>query len=198
MASNPLRDVRDNRLVSEYLPPLRLRVDPAFTYAEALTFDLKGIARVERHHFVDLDGRQVRRMLLLQFEGFLPDNTKTYKYAITNPVRLGGLTYRQDIFVFSVAAEIIEEPEAELAHTARLLTKQGYTGEDTLMMVRYATILGDDRRNEFLIFYLENVSTIGHSLAEISTGNALRPEFAALGEALAARSLASFSIEDGP
>jgi hypothetical protein len=191
----PNRYVENHTFISDDLPPLRMELDPAFDYAAVSSFDLKGIARVERHHFVESDGRQVRRLLMLQFEGFLPDNTKTYTYAITNPVRLGGLTYRQDIFGFSVAAEIAEEPEAELAHTARLLTQQGYTAEDELMMVRYATILGDDRRNEFLIFYVESISAAGRTRAELFVDNALRPEFAAVGEALAARALASFRFE---
>ena len=82
---NPgVRGVRDGIFVSEHLPPLCLRVVPALRYIGSFTFDLKKIAQVERHVFVETQGSAVARMLILHFESFLPGVDDLYRYALAN------------------------------------------------------------------------------------------------------------------
>jgi hypothetical protein len=196
MTENPIRRyVQDNVLIAEALPRLRLRVDPSLAYLGTSDFIIKGIARAQRYHFVEAEAGRVRRMLVAQFERFLPDNTRTYNYALRSPRRLGPLTFGHMVVGFSVAAELAEVPEVQ--QTARLLAEHGLVFEDEQIMSRFDAIIGEDRRHELLLFYHENLRDLGHTLAEAFDEHGLRPEFAELGEAVTARSLEAFVLEGG-
>ena len=39
-------------------------------------------------------------MFIIQQEGFLPSSDDTYKYPITNPVKLGSFEYRQTVIIY--------------------------------------------------------------------------------------------------
>ena len=189
------RHVHDNLLISTDLPPLRIRVDPALVYIGVSEFLIKGLARAERHHFVEAAAGRVRRMLVAQFEGFLPDNTRTYNYALANPMRLGTLTFGHQIQGYRVAAEMAVP---EVQHTAQLLAERGYAADDEQMVSRFDAIVGDDRRHELLLFYHENIRDAGHTLDEVFENTELRPAFDEVGQALKARSLAAFTLEAWP
>lgn len=185
-------------LVSTALPALRLRVAPPFHYLGHFEFDLKGIAHVERHVFAETRGRQIRRMIVLQFEGFLPSSTEVYRYPIINPIALGGFPYRHNVYVFNAAEAAHSDPGAEPAHMEAFLREQGLTQEEEQIMSRFARIVGDDRRHELIVFYFENLADIGHKLAEVSVNGDLRPEFATLGDSVTQRSLKSFAVLSNP
>jgi hypothetical protein len=171
-----------------------MEVDPAFTYVGNITFELKSIALVDRHVFVDATDGRINRMIVLQFEGFLDDNDHTYVWEITNPIVLGGKAYKHNLYLFDVSEAIAGDPGAETDHTAAFLEREGYQLENEQMMSRFARIVDAARRHELIIFYHENVLDTGHTLTEISKDGDLLPEYAALGEALTKRSLSSFSV----
>jgi len=51
-------------------------------------------ANVEQYFFVDADNQQhIKRMAMVQFEGYLPNINATYDYPATKTVNLGGQTY---------------------------------------------------------------------------------------------------------
>ena len=87
------RSVEGRTLSSRELPPLRIKFGKEFKYVGAQSFVLYGNAQVEQHFFVDADGGRIRRMFLVQFEGYLPTNTHTYDYQIKDTVNLGGLDF---------------------------------------------------------------------------------------------------------
>src|SRR5437870_159361 len=87
----PQRSVRDNVLTSSDLPKLSLRVDKQFQYLGQVSFNIRNIAEGERFVWVQADAKKhVQRLFIVQFEGFMPEIDSTYRFAITNPVRLGG------------------------------------------------------------------------------------------------------------
>ncbi|HUQ42701.1 MAG TPA: hypothetical protein VM052_09380, partial [Candidatus Limnocylindrales bacterium] len=86
-----MRGYRDGVFVSDELPPLRMTVDPMLAYLGSFTFDLKTIARVERHVFAQARGDTVVRMLVLHFESFLPGVDDLYRYRLADPRALGGV-----------------------------------------------------------------------------------------------------------
>jgi hypothetical protein len=189
------RYVEDQIFISTDKPALRLKVDPALRYVGNVEFDLKGIAQVDRHVWVEAgDDRLIRRMLILQFEGFLDNNPHTYTYRLINPIRLGGELYGHNNYAFSVAANIAEAPEAETAHTLRLLTIKGYQLLDEQMTSRFARIIDLERRNELIIFYHQNIRDTGLTLAQISTDGEISSQYADVKSALTRRSLESFEI----
>jgi hypothetical protein len=61
-------------------------------------------------------------------------------------------------------------------------------------MSRFARIVGVARRHEIILFYLENVSATGHTLAEISEDGDIRPAYQSIANRLVARSLEKFDL----
>ena len=150
-----MRGYADGVFTSDDLPPLRMRVVPELRYLGSFLFDLRQIARVERHVFVETERALVRRMLVLQFEGFLPNVDDVYRHALSDPRELGGETYGRRASLLRVSDERAESPDGEMTHTAAFLQSKGLALPDQHAVARFARIVGEGRRRELLIFYHE-------------------------------------------
>jgi hypothetical protein len=184
----------DAVLVSANGPALRIRVDPALRHIGATELEIKGLALAERHHFVDAPDGHVRRMLVVQFEGFLPSNNETYRYRLPEPITMGGETYGSWVFGYSLAVEIDEDPAAESGDTARFLAAHGLSLDDEQLMARYARIIEPDARRELLVFYHEPIRRLGHTLASLCEGGELCAAHASVAVELKARARRAFEI----
>src|SRR5713101_9882273 len=93
--SNQVRGVKRQVLTSTSLPPIRIKFDKAFKYVGSQSFILYDRAQVEQHFFVSADKqkKRIKRMYMMQFEGYLPKIKATYDYPLTKTVNLGGQTY---------------------------------------------------------------------------------------------------------
>jgi hypothetical protein len=131
-----------------------MRTAEGFRYLGSFTFDLSAGARVARHLFVE-GGPDVRRMIVVHLEEFLPGVDDLYRYALADPEVLGGETYGRSTNVLSLLEERTVSPDAEMAHTEEFLRRKGLTLGDRHAVARYARIVGHDRRKEILIFYHE-------------------------------------------
>ena len=114
------RFVAGQIFTSIHTPPIQIEIDPAFLYIGNVEFEIKAIAHVDRHVFVDAQKQRVKRMIILQFEGFLDNNYKTYSNLPHHPINLGGETFGHDNYFFSIAVDITTYPGAETDHTLRL------------------------------------------------------------------------------
>ena len=188
------RTVKENVLRSSALPEMTLRVSNDFSYLGPLEFDLKQVARVERHIFVIEELGKVERLFMVQFEGALPDSDLTYRWQIQTPMALGGVDWQQNPYFFNNAENIKTDPGAESDHTTRFLKQKGLALEDELMMSRFARIVDASRRHEIILFYIENVSTTGHTLEEISKDGGIRSAYQQIADELVARSLRHFEV----
>jgi len=194
MTSNDLRRVMNNTIISEALPALEIRVDPAFTFVGILRFVLKEIALVERVIFVDRGYSPTTRLFIVQFEGILDGVDFTYTYRVTNPVTLGRNVYHHGVFMYSNAESVREAPGAESDRTTQFLQAHGYTHDDALGMSRFARIVDESHRHEVIIFYQETLSSLGLSLetyAQLSS-----EDQQATDRALTERSLKNFQVID--
>jgi hypothetical protein len=188
------RKVLNNTIISEALPALEIKVDPAFTFVGILRFVLKEIAPVERVIFVDEQSSKVTRLFIVQFEGVLDGVDFTYKYRVTNPVSLGQHVYHHGVFMYSNAESVCEAPGAESDRTTQFLQAHGYTHDDALAMSRFARIVDEAHRHEIIIFYQETLSSLGLSLetyAQLSS-----EDQQAMERALTERSLQNFQVID--
>jgi hypothetical protein len=197
-AQEPERRFADGALTSTALPAFTFRADTAFRYAGRFPIRIDDIAGGERHAFVDTAGGRVRRMILIQFEGFLPGVEDFYKYPMRNPVTLGGQTYTHSAFVFSQAEAVRQGPGREVDSTLAFLARAGLEAPDEQLVARFARILGDDGRNEVIIFYQEAAEPQGLSMAKIATDDGFRPEYAWLRDSLLARARRAFTISEPP
>lgn len=151
------RTVQANRIVSQELPPAHILVDTAFTYLGGPHVQLYGIAQAEQHLFVIANQQQaIQRFVWVQFEGFLPDNQRSYRYPVTQMVELAGAQFIYDTSTVDVKQEVAQRPDSDLAAAHTFLQSQGYTLAGEVQAQRFVHLIGIDKRNELMIIYGES------------------------------------------
>ena len=194
----PERSVKDNVLYSAALPEISIKVSDEFEYLGKFDFILKNIAYGERYVFADINENKVERLFIFQFEGFLPDNNHTYNYNFSNAEVMQGHRFRQNTWAYSNEQSAQSAPGGEGALTAAFLKEKGLSLEDELMMSRFLTVPDVERRNELILFYLENASPTGHAISSFYDANDRpTPHWRQISEGLTARSRDSFEILEG-
>ncbi len=150
------RSVEANRIVSPALPRVQITIDPAFAYVGGPRFQLYGIAHAEQHLFVIADEQHmIRRLVWVQFEGFLPDNQRTYRYPVTQTVYLAGALFIYDTDTVAIEPAIAERPDSDLAAARDHLREHGYRMPQEVQAQRFVHLIEPDNRNELMIIYAE-------------------------------------------
>ncbi|MEX0288528.1 MAG: hypothetical protein AB3N14_05415 [Flavobacteriaceae bacterium] len=209
-AYTPDRYVENNCLYSKVLPEIDIQVAEEFKYIGTFDFvlkansdeappELKGkaIAGGDRYVFAVADDNQkVRKLFIVQLEGFLPGIDYTYNYNFDTAEQIGNNKYRHNTWFYDSAQLAIDNPENEGALTRAFLEKKGYTLEDHFMMSRWVGLASEDRKNEIIMYYLEMLKDrTGHTLEEYEALDEDRVK--AIKDGLIGRSKKSFSIVKG-
>ncbi len=162
MAMGSARLVEANRIVSPALPPVQIMIDPTFAYVGGPRFQLYGIAHAEQHLFVTVDEQHtIRQLVWVQFEGFLPDNQRTYRYPVTQTVYLAGALFIYDTSTVALEPAIAERPDSDLAAARDHLQAHGYRMPEELQAQRFVYLIEPDKRNELMIIYGESGDVAG-------------------------------------
>jgi hypothetical protein len=159
--SKQMRRVKRQVLTSTYLPSVRVRFDKKFKYIGSQQFILYGRAQAEQHFFVDADKqRRIKRMYMVQFEGYLPNVNATYDYPATKTVRLAGQSYLVNAETIpNVPAVLKENPQSDVNRAASFLESKGYRITKSIMFQRFVRLVGEAKRNEFILLYVEDTET---------------------------------------
>jgi len=159
--SNQMRRVKRQVLTSTSLPPIRIKFDKAFKYVGSQRFILYGRSQVEQHFFVNADKeKRIKRMYMMQFEGYLPNIKATYDYPVTKTVTLGGQTYIVNSEgIPNVPAALKENPQSDVTRAASFLESKGYRISESIMFQRFVRLVDDAKRNEFILLYVEDPGT---------------------------------------
>ena len=183
------RHVDGNILSSTAMPPIRIKVDDAFQYAGALHFILYDVAHVDVFLFMVAEQDHIHRLLIVQFEGYLDDNSYTYDYPITQTIALGEHVYLTDAAAVNLPSIIQQRPDSEIARIVTFLRDKGYRMADDVIYQRFVRLVDEARRNEILLFYGEEL--VDTSLAaDLASGGRITQD-------LQVRALASFTIMEG-
>ena len=159
--SNQTRAVKRQVLTSTYLPSIRVRFEKRFKYVGSQKFILYDRAQVEQYFFVDADNQQrIKRMYMVQFEGYLPNINATYDYPATQTVNLGGQTYIVNAeSIPNVSAALKQNPQSDVARAASFLESKGYRISESIMFQRFVRLVDEAKRNEFILLYVEDTGT---------------------------------------
>jgi len=162
-AATQTRRVKGRVLTSTSLPPIRIKFDKAFKYVGSQSFILYDRAQVEQHFFVSADKRQrIKRMYMMQFEGYLPKIKATYDYPLTKTVNLGGQTYIVNAeSIPNVPAALKQDPQSDVTRAASFLESKGYRISESIMFQRFVRLVDEAKRNEFILLYVEQSATGG-------------------------------------
>ena len=189
-----VRYVNGQILISEKLPPIKIIFEESFAYQGKFDFKIRDIAKGERYIFVDSENYKIKRIFIAQFEGFLPSNSEFYRYRFENATKIGNHKFKQNTYAYSNSESIATNPEGEAALTFKFLREKGFAIEDELMMSRFVTVAGEDRKHELILYYLENVSESGHKLAEFYEENDETLIWQNISKYLTERSLQNFEV----
>lgn len=167
-ADSQTRRVKGQVLNSVYLPPIRIRFDKAFKYAGSQKFILYDRAQVEQHFFVDSDRqRRIKRMYMVQFEGYLPTIGGSYNYPAAKTVSLAGQSYIANAeIVQNVQAAIEQDTQSDVARAASFLESKGFQIGKGIVFQRFVRLVDEAKRNEFILLYVEDLSRAGLDAAE--------------------------------
>jgi hypothetical protein len=190
------RNVQGQVLTSRELPAVRLRFDNDFKYAGTQDFILYGVARAEQHFFVDADKQgRVKRLYWVQFEGYLPDNTHTYRYVANKTVNLGGLDFIADAYFRNLKAEP-GRPDSDGSRARAYLDSKGYRmASDDVMVQRLVHLVDDSKRNELMIIYMEDLSIMGLTVADLGANGSAAARRDDIMKGLLERAQKSMKIE---
>lgn len=189
------RHVKGRTLVSSVLPPIKIKFDKDFKYVGTQSFILYNSAQVEQFFFIAAGSKRIQRMFMVQFEGYLPDNTHTYNYKIDNTVNLGGFAFMYDTAAVNVPAFRKQHPDSDAARAASFLEGKGYhlEGEDILFQ-RFIRLVDDARRNELLIIYYESLNGMGLTAADLYEKGRAAGQREKLFKEVMNRALKSFTV----
>ncbi|HEY6660981.1 MAG TPA: hypothetical protein VI031_07555 [Pyrinomonadaceae bacterium] len=161
-ASEQTRQVKDQILTSTSLPSIRVKFDDRFKYVGTQRFVLYERAQVEQHFFVDADSqRRIKRMYMVQFEGYLPGVDATYNYPVIETVTLGGQTYIVNAeSVPNVSAALKQNPQSDAARAASFLESKGYRMSESIRFQRFVRLVDETKRNEIIFLYIEEAAAM--------------------------------------
>jgi hypothetical protein len=167
-----MRGVRGQVLSSPYQPSVRMRFSRAFKYVGRQYFVLYERARAEQFYFVDADRRgRIRRLYIVQFEGYLSHIDARYDYSQLDTVEIGGERYASNAqIVPSVSAVLKENPGSDAARAVAFLKSKGYEASQSVMFQRFVRVVDEAKRNEFIVIYVEDLSGTGFSAADFGEG----------------------------
>jgi hypothetical protein len=170
-ASGQARSVKGQVLTSTKTPAVRIEFDQGFKYAGGHSFILYDVANAEQHFFVDADKEgRIKRMYWAQFEGYLPSNTHTYRYKVNKTASIGGLEFIADAYARNIKANP-GQPDSDGARARAFLESKGYRmASDDVLSQRLVHLIDDAKRDELMIIYLEDLSGMGLTAADLAEG----------------------------
>lgn len=157
-AQTQTRRVKGHTLTSTNLPAIRVRFDKRFKYVGSQRFILYDRAQVEQYFFVDADKEHhIKRMYMLQFEGYLPNIEGAYNYPVTKTLDLGGQTYIVNAeSIPNLPAVLKQNSQSDIARAASFLEGKGYRVNASIMFQRFVRLVDEAKRNEFILLYVED------------------------------------------
>ena len=171
VASRQARSVKDQVLTSTEMPAVRIEFDKGFKYVGNHSFILYDVAHAEQHFFLDADKEgRVKRMYWVQFEGYLPSNTHTYRYKVNKTANIGGLEFVADAYARNIKGNP-GRPDSDSARARAFLESKGYRmASDDVLSQRLVHLVDEAKRNELMIIYMEDLSGMGLTAADIAEG----------------------------
>lgn len=154
------RTIRGNTITSDSLPAIRFVVDSGLTYLGRQQFVLYDVANAEQFFFAELDGKRVKRLLWVQFEGYLPGLDHTYDYSRDSTQTMWGRTiFRNSAFRATPTSE--PRPDSDGARARAFLRERGLTLAPGMLYHRLVWLIDEPARNELMVISMEDPADYG-------------------------------------
>jgi hypothetical protein len=196
VASRQARGVKDQVLTSQEMPAVRIEFDKGFKYAGGHSFILYDVAHAEQHFFVDADkAGRVKRMYWVQFEGYLPSNTHTYRYKVNKTAKIGGLEFIADAYARNIKGNP-GRPDSDGARARAFLEGKGYRlASDDVLSQRLVHLVDEAKRNELMIIYMEDLSEMRLTAADLAEGGRAAARWDEISNGLLERAVKGMKVQ---
>jgi hypothetical protein len=190
------RTVKGQILTSTETPAVKIEFDKGFKYAGSHDFILYEVARAEQHFFVDADKEgRIKRMYWVQFEGYLPTNTHAYRYKVNKTANIGGLEFIADASARNIKGNP-GRPDSDGARARTFLESKGYRMvSDDVMAQRLVHLVDEAKRNELMIIYMEDLSGMGLTAADLAAGGRAADQWDEISKGLLDRAVNGMKIQ---
>jgi len=194
--SRQARSVKGQILISPETPAVKIEFDKSFKYAGGHDFILYDVAQAEQHFFVDADKEgRIKRMYWVQFEGYLPSNTHTYRYKANKTTSIGGLEFIADANARNIKANP-GRPDSDGARARAFLEVKGYRmASDDVLSQRLVHLVDEAKRNELMIIYMEDLSGKGLTAADFAEGGRAAAQWNEISNGLLDRAVKGMKIQ---
>jgi len=186
----------DGVLISREDPSLAIDVADEFEYVGRHLFTIRDVAAGERFIFVQAEDHKVQKLLMVQFEGFLPGVDDFYRYDLAGKPMVANYPFRSNGYAFNIVESISANPKSESAATYPFLESKGFSVPDELMMWRSLTVADKARNKEMIIFYLEDVKSTGLTLADLYVDDSATDEWINIQKDLEKRANDAFQLTE--
>lgn len=189
------RSVKGQILSSTEMPAVRLKFGKDFKYIGGQDFVLYDVAHAEQHFFVAADKQgRIRRMYWVQFEGYLPGNTNTYRYKINKTINIGGLDFIADAYARNVKINP-GRANSDGSRARAFLEKQGYRMmSDEVLSQRLVHLADEAKRNELMVIYLEDLSGMKLTAADLTAGGIAATRWEEISQGLLERAIKGMEV----
>jgi hypothetical protein len=193
--SSTSRRVEDNVLISDSLPQIKIKVEPAIQYVGSFPFEIKGVAAGERYVFAESNGKNIKRAVIAQFESFLPESSEIYRYNFANAIDIGKHKFNHSTFAFTNEDAIKENPDGEAALTVSFLKKKGFEIPAAWIVSRFLSLGDESRKHELILFYQEDLKSTGRKFEELSVNGESTEVLKSMDPALKERAVKAMQIQ---
>jgi hypothetical protein len=191
----PSRTVEATTISSTQDPAVRITVPKDAHYVGAARWILYDVADCEIHLFVEADAdKTVKRWYWVQFEGYIPSRPDLKYAAKDNRIeKIGGLDFQ----VRARFGPTAETPKrgSDYERVVQLLQANGYKLPAHMMNARFMHFLDEAMRKELMIIISEDLAPTGYTSDQLIAGNAAKPEWTPIGEAMIQRAKAMITIK---
>jgi len=175
---------------SDTLPRITVEIAPELAYLGKVDLDVGGRAAAEQYLFGALDEGRLDQAVIVHFEHFLPGNDHTFEYPRLRMTQLGSHEYLHQTWPLP-DWDLFRLPEM-----ARFLAARGITAGRDWIVSRYVRVVSEDRKHEFIIFYLESGASLPVPVAELRPGGAARDRWPGIERGLIERAGRAFAVRD--
>ncbi len=193
--SKSFRTVKGQVITSTEKPAARIEFDKGFKYVGGHEFILYDLANAEQHFYVDADkdGR-IKRMYWVQFEGYLPSNDHTYRYKVNKTATIGGLEFIADANARSMKGSQ-GRPDSDSNRARAFLESKGFRMmSDEVISQRLVHLIGEPKRDELMIIYLEDLSAAGLTAADLAPNGKAAAQWEEMSKGLLDRAVKGLKI----
>lgn len=188
MEFGPIRAVKEDMILSPYLPRLGVRISEDYIYLGDLQYISQSTHHIEDFIFLCPSSQgHVSRLLVVQFDGFLDHKEGIYADADGANIDLAGDEYHHNLTLIDLPAFYKKSQGAHLFHAADYVRQRSYTLAGEMIYHTFLRMVTEDCRNRFSIHHMVQPGDPGLSPERLAENTDLRQN-------LLAQALTNFTI----